>query len=61
MMHIYVCEKCKKAYMVSRRKQASCRCCGGRMTYCQTEFIDWVDMTDEQRKIHIDSMCKRVN
>ena len=61
MMHIYVCENCKKAYMISRRKQARCRCCGKYMTYCPTEFIDWVEKTDEQRKRLIEDMCMRVH
>ncbi len=61
MMHIYVCENCKKAYMISRRKWADCRCCGKHMISCSTEFNDWVEKNEEQRKRLIEDMCKKAH
>lgn len=61
MMHIYVCANCKKAYMISRRKQASCKRCGGYMIYCPMEFNEWVEKTDAQRRELIENMCMRTH
>lgn len=57
MMHVYLCPKCKKTYMISRRKQASCYVCGGYMVYCSLDFNDWVEKTETQRKEFIEGIC----
>jgi DNA-directed RNA polymerase subunit RPC12/RpoP len=59
MMHIYVCTNCKKAYMISRRKQATCRGCDSRMVYCPTEFTEWVEKTVAQRSDEIERLCRQ--
>jgi rRNA maturation endonuclease Nob1 len=57
MMHIYICVDCKRAYMISRRKQAVCRTCGGYMVQCPTSFNDWVEETPDQRDKEIEQIC----
>ncbi len=49
MLRIYICPKCYNYRMVSRKPDAVCFHCGSTLDKCELEYIEFMNMTEEQR------------
>lgn len=49
MIMVYVCPSCRAVRIVSRRKEVDCTECGGRMELSDLTFLEWSEMTEEER------------
>ena len=50
MILVYVCPNCQDMRIVSRRKEVSCTVCGHEMELSGLTFLEWSEMTQEERK-----------
>lgn len=50
MILVYVCPDCDAVRIVSRRKEVCCLECGQKMNLSDLTFLQWSDMTQEERK-----------
>lgn len=50
MMYVFICPKCGYSTMVSLYRSLECRVCGEDMANCEIDFLDWVELSMEQRK-----------
>lgn len=57
MILVYVCPRCKDLRIVSRRKEVSCTTCGSEMGLSDLTFLEWSDMTQEERKEYGAQWC----
>ena len=50
MILVYVCPQCDSVRIVSRRKEVECLECSQKMNLSDLTFLEWSDMTEEERK-----------
>lgn len=49
MLRIYICPKCYNFRMVSRKPDAICFHCGSTLDRCNVSYVDFMNMTEEDR------------
>lgn len=57
MILVYVCPRCQDVRIVSRRKEVSCTACGSEMELSGLTFLEWSEMTLEERKEYGAQWC----
>ena len=50
MIRVFICPACGKIRVVSKFLQADCYDCGTEMVICQVPYVDWVELTEEERE-----------
>ncbi|WP_147369368.1 hypothetical protein [Lachnotalea sp. AF33-28] len=61
MIRVFVCEKCHKYRIVSKRLTADCHECGSRMTVCDMPYVEWVELDMQDRENYIETFIKEEN
>ena len=57
MILVYVCPCCQDLRIVSRRKEVPCTVCGHGMELSDLTFLQWSEMTLEERKEYGAQWC----
>lgn len=52
MILVYVCPHCQELRIVSRRKEVPCTVCGQEMELSDLSFLQWSEMSLEERKAY---------
>ena len=60
MLRIYICPQCYNFRMVSRKPDAICFHCGSILERCDLEYIDYMNMTKEERGIFRQNYINRM-
>lgn len=60
MLRIYICPKCYNFRMVSRKPDAICFHCGTALDKCDVEYIDFMNMTEEERNSYKENYIHRM-
>lgn len=55
MILVYVCPCCHALRIVSRRKEVACLECGGKMELSTLTFLQWSEMSQEEREAYAKS------
>lgn len=59
MILVYVCPHCREMRIVSRRKEVSCTVCGQEMELSDLTFLQWSEMSLEERKQYGIQWCAK--
>lgn len=59
MILVYVCPHCQDMRIVSRRKEVLCTVCGNKMELSDLTFLQWSEMTLEERKEYGIQWCEQ--
>lgn len=57
MILVYVCPNCQDLRIVSRRKEVACTACGQEMELSSLTFLEWSEMTQDERKEYGAQWC----
>lgn len=60
MLRIYICPKCYNFRMVSRKPDAICFHCGSTLDRCNVTYVDFMNMTEEERNHFKEDYKKRI-
>lgn len=60
MLRIYICPKCYNYRMVSRKPDAICFHCGSTLDKCEIEYMEFMNMTEEERNTYRENYKKRM-
>ena len=59
MILVYVCPCCQSVRIASRRKDVFCTECGQEMELSDLTFLEWSEMSAEQRKTYGEQWCSK--
>mgnify|MGYP000894996536 CR=1 FL=1 len=60
MLTIFICPKCFNYRIVSRKPDASCFHCGAALHKSDIKFVDYVNMSVEERITYKENFIKRL-
>lgn len=60
MLRIYICPKCYNFRMVSRKPDAVCFHCGSTLEKSELEYVEFMNMTEEERNTYKQSYKNRM-
>lgn len=61
MLHIFLCPKCFNYRIVSRKPDAICFHCGAALYKSDINYIEYIDMSEQEREKYKESFIKRLN
>ena len=60
MLHIFICPKCFNFRIVSRKPDAICFHCGARLYKSDIDYIEYIDMSEQERDKYKESFINRM-
>jgi hypothetical protein len=60
MLHIFLCPKCFNYRIVSRKPDAICFHCGARLHKSDIDYVEYIDMSEQERAKYKESFIKRM-
>lgn len=60
MLRIYICPKCFNYRMVSRKPDAVCFHCGFALEKSEIEYVEFMNMTEEERNTYKENYKNRM-
>ena len=60
MLHIFLCPKCYNYRIVSRKPDAICFHCGAPLYKSDINYVEYIDMSEDEREKYKESFIKRM-
>lgn len=60
MLHIFLCPKCFNYRIVSRKPDAICFHCGATLLKSDIDYVEYIDMSEQEREKYRESFIKRM-
>jgi len=60
MLHIFICPKCFNFRIVSRKPDAVCFHCGARLFRSDIDYIEYIDMSEQEREKYKEDFVSRM-
>lgn len=60
MLRIYICPKCFNFRMVSRKPDAVCFHCGSPLERCELQYVEFMEMTENERNTYRENYKNRI-
>ena len=61
MLHIFLCPKCFNYRIVSRKPDAICFHCGARLHKSDIDYVEYIDMSEQEREKYKEGFINRMN
>ena len=61
MLHIFLCPKCFNYRIVSRKPDAICFHCGARLHKSDIDYVEYIDMSEQERAKYKEDFINRMN
>ena len=60
MLHIFLCPKCFNYRIVSRKPDAICFHCGAKLYKSNIDYVEYIDMSEQEREKYKENFIKRI-